>query len=252
MLEKKQKMKLIQFVGARNKSDLVMYIAHVLTNLNKRVLVVDGTRNELYKNGFINTEKSQFLFDFQGIDILAGSNNWLDIEECLQRSGETTIAYDAILVDHDYVETFSQEWPTFTDRFYVGDFDRANQLLDSEMINTLIETTENNEFKRITFESNYKMDTSYFESFLAKNVKWRSINYLFQPDDLLEGLRMQMQHEQVIPYKRLSKQYKELVTEIVSALYEIHIKDITDAVKPSFFKLPFKRTKNVELESSNA
>ncbi|WP_338657273.1 hypothetical protein V6B14_22255 (plasmid) [Sporosarcina psychrophila] len=252
-IENKKKMMTVQFIGTRNKTDFVIYLAHVLSNLEKRVLIVDSTRNELYKNGFTRMSKGQFLYDFQGIDILCGTTNWLDIEECLLRSGESTVGYDVILVDMDTSETLEQEWPDFNERFYVGDFDRANQLRDAEMIRTLFSNTGNNELKRITFESTFKLDGSFFESMLDTEVQWRSMNYLFEPDDLAEGLRHQMQHDQTIPYKKLNKQYKELLSEIVSALYEMHVKDVSDAVKPSIFKIPFKRKKEVtEFEGSKA
>jgi len=252
MLVEQKKMKSIQFIGTRNKSDFVMYLAHVLKNLDKRVLVVDSTTNEWYRNGFARLNEGQFLFDFQGVDILTGTTNWLDVEECLLRAGETTIAYDVILIDIDSVEAVNQEWPTFTERFYVGDYDRAHQLLDTHMIKELIATTGNNELKRITFEASYQMDQTFFEELLESDVQWRSMNYIFQSDELIEGLHLLMQHEQVIPYKRLNKQYKELLSEIVSGLYEMHVKDISDAVKTPFFKLPFKRKHEIELEGSNA
>lgn len=248
------KLKLMQFIGTRNKTDFVIYLSHVLTQLDKRVLIVDNTRNEWYRNGYARETGEQRLFDFQGIDILYGTSNWLDIEAFLQQSGETSINYDVILMDMDTTEILEQEWPVFNERFYVGDFDRGHQLRDVELLRTLFRTSESNELKRITFESKYKMDAAYFESILKVEVAWRSMNYLFEPDDFSDDLRIHMQHEQDIPFRRLNKQYKELLSEIVSALYEVHIKDVTDAVKPSFFSFRSKpiQKKSPVLESSNA
>lgn len=248
----REKLKSIQLIGTRNKSDFVMYLAHVFTNLEKRVLIVDSTNNEWYRNGFTRLEKNQYLFDFQGIDILCGTKNWLDIEECLQRSGETTVGYDVILVDMDTTEALGQEWPIFTERFYVGDFDRAHQLLDAELIKTLFSTTKSNELKRITFESTYKVDSAYFENILEVDVKWLSMNYLFEPDEQAEGLRLYMQHDQAVPYKRLNKQYKQLLTEIVSALLEVHIQEVKNAVKTPFFKMQLKKSKEPMLDNMHA
>lgn len=245
-------LKTIQFIGTRNKTDFVIYFAHILTNLDKRVLIVDSTRNEWYKHGFTRMVNDQYLFDFQGIDILSGTTNWLDIEECLLRSGETTVGYDVILVDMDTTESLEQEWPDFNERYYVGDFDRAHQLLDAELIRMLFSTTGKNELKRITFESTFKLDGSFFESLLDTKVQWRSMNYLFESDEHIEGLRLHMQHDQTIPYKQLDKQYKQLLAELVSELYGMHIQDVKDSVKSSFFKLPFRRGRLAVLEESNA
>lgn len=250
MNNKKDQVKLLQLVGSRNKSDLVMYIAHMLSNLEKRVLVVDVTQNRLYERGFTRLGKDQCLYDFQGIDILCGTTNWFDIEECLLRAGETTVAYDLVIVDMDTTEVIEQEWPEFHDRFYVGDFDRANQILDLQLLKHLFQHSGSNVMKRITFETRSNLDSAVFDNLLNEPVEWRSMNYLFEADEYMNDLRVRMQHDQEVPYRRLSKQHRELLTEIVSALFELHVKDIEDAVKSSFFRLPFKRTKSNELESS--
>lgn len=248
------KMKLMQFIGTRNKTDFVLYFSHVLTSLEKRVLVVDNTRNEWYRHGYARLKDDQRLFDFQGIDLLCGTTNWLEIEEALQQAGETTVSYDVIITDVDNTEILKQEWPEFDERFYIGDFDRAHQLRDVDLLKTLFNITDNMELKRITFESNYNLTDSYFESILKEDVQWRSMNYQFAYDDLGEKLRAYMQYEQDIPFKQLNKQYKELLSEIISGLLDLHIKDVTDAVKPTFFKFhkKVKKTSTKILEGANA
>lgn len=246
------KMKSIQLVGSRDKSDFVLFLGHVLTNLDKRVLIVDGTQQSLYKHSYTRLIQDQTLFDFQGVDILCGASNWTNIEEHLVKAGETALTYDVILIDMDTKEVIEQDWPEFTERFYIGDFDRAHQLLDVELLNRLFSITGSTELIRITFESNYRIDESYFEALLNQEVKWLSMNYIFEPDEMSESLRLRMQHDQIIPYKNLNKQYKELLNEIVSSLYGIHVKDVADAVKPSLFKNAFKRSNKPILESSNA
>lgn len=230
----------MQFVGTRNKSDMLMYLAHVLTKINKRVLIIDSTQNQWYRNGYTRMSKGQHVYDFQGIDILSDVTNWLDIEESLKKTGETHVNYDVILVDIDSAEILEQEWPEFHERFYVGDFDRAHQLRDVNLIDTLIHTTLNTAIKRITLASKYKLNAEYFDTILSarlgKDIQWRSMNYIFEPDEIGEELRNYMQHEQDIPYKRLNKQYKDLLCEMISALYGLHINDVKDAMKPNFFR----------------
>lgn len=250
-MEKKEQVKLLQFIGTRNKSDFVLYLAHMLTNLKKRVLVVDVTKNKLYQHGYTRLGKEQHLYDFQGIDILCGIENWFDIEECLLRQGETSIAYDLIIIDMDSVEIVEQAWPEFNERFYVGDFDRANQLNDVALVKSLVQSTEDNRLKRITFESKHNFEADFFDTLLDMDIEWRAMHYLFEPDEYIEELRIQMQHTHEIPYRQLSKQHKELLTEIVSMLFELHVDKVSEAVKAPFFRFPFKRTKPTELESSN-
>lgn len=246
-----QQMKTIQLVGSRDKTDFVLYFAHVLSNLNKRVLVVDATKTALYRHSFTRLVNNQRVFDFQGIDILCDAPDWLAVEKQLAIADEAMMNYDVVLVDMDSKEMLMNDWPVFDERFYIGDYDRAHQLLDVELLHMLFAVTGTSELKRITFTSDYPMNESYFETLLDQDVLWKSMNYTVEPDEMAERIRLRMQHEQVIPYKQLSKQYKEALQQIVSELYGLHVKDVADAVRPSIFQA-FKRTRKPALESSKA
>lgn len=234
-------MKLIQFVGTRNKTDFIIYFSHLLSKLDKRVLIIDQTQNQLFRHGYTRLDENQYLFDFQGIDILCGQSSWTEVKDSLLQSEESINSYDVVIVDMDTVDSVNKLWPKFDDVFYVGDFDRIHQQQDKLLIRNLLKSTGSNELKRITFENNYKMDSAYFEHILGEDITWRSLDYLVESDDVSEELRIRMQHEQEITLNKLSRQYKEVLFEIVSALYELHIKDVENAVKPTFFNFRMKR-----------
>lgn len=234
-------MKLIQFIGSRNKADFALYFSHVLRSLGKRVLLVDATTEQLYRHGYARLGKNDQVFDFQGIDLLCGAANWLQVEESLREINETTTKYDVIIVDMDSIEAITQEWPTFDDRFYIGDEERLNQVRDVELLHRLFDETDNRELKRVSFEGRYRLDSSYFDNLMNNRVRWESINYSIELDDFEASLRTKMQHEQTIPFTKISKQYREVLSGIVSGLFEIHIQEVQGATKPSFFNFVKKR-----------
>lgn len=219
-------MKLFQFIGTRKKADFLMYLAYSLTNLNKRVLIVDQTTNEWYKYGYTRITENEQLYDLQGIDILCGTQSWLEVEECLRRSGETTGRYDIIMFDVDHIDVLNQDWPDFDERFYIGDFERDHIMRDAEMLNFSIRETKNNVFRHVTFSSKYKMNPDFIEVFLEENIKWNSVHYLFEPDEATDEMRLIIQHQQTIPYKQLNKQYKELITWLVAELVTVHVDEV--------------------------
>lgn len=242
--------KLVQFIGTRNKTDFTFYFSHILTNLSKRVLIVDATSNEFYKNGYTHLDDGQSLYDFHNIDILCGAKSWTEVEKLLISENEKTTNYDVILVDIDSTELLTNEWPDFDERFYVGDDEKINQSLDVELLHFLFDETESTKMKRITFTSTYKLLDEYFDNLMNHRVTWRSINYMIEPDELELSLRIQMQHEQMIPFKKLNKQYKDILFEIVSEMYQLHIKEINEAVKPSFFNFGRKQKEPVLLKKA--
>ncbi|WP_066298060.1 hypothetical protein [Bacillus sp. FJAT-29937] len=244
-------MKMIQLVGSRNKADFALYFSHVLTNLENRVLLVDATADQIYRHGYTRLGKNEHVFDFQGIDIMGGASNWLQVEEHLREINETTTNYDVVIIDMDSIEAITAEWPHFDDRFYVGDEERLNQVRDVELLHRLFDETESTEIKRITFEGRYKLEGSYFDTLMSNRAKWVSIPYSIELDEMEGPLRTQMQHEQSIPFKKLTKQYRETLTEMVSALFEVHVEEVQSAVKTSFFRFGRKKKEATQFADSN-
>ena len=66
-------MKKIGFIGAYDKTDLILYVAKILTLLDKKVLIVDSTMNQ--KARYIVpaiTPAMKYITDFEDIDVAVG------------------------------------------------------------------------------------------------------------------------------------------------------------------------------------
>ncbi len=207
-----------------------------MTNLGKRVLVVDATKQQLYRHGYTRLKKDEQLFDFQGIDILCGPVSWLQVEECLRINQESTTNYDVVMVDVDSLEAVAKEWPTFDQRFYIGDEDRMHQTLDVELLHRLFDETEETGITKVTFEGKYELDSTYFNNLMNNRPRWVSVEHFIELDDFESSLRFQMQHETMIPFKKLSKPYKETLSDLVSSIFHVHKDEVQGAVKQKFFR----------------
>ena len=86
-------MKIIGFIGAYDKTDLLLNIAKVLITMNNRVLLVDSTINQKakYVVPAINPTVS-YITSFEDIDVAVGFN---DINEIQKYSGTMNeVPYD--------------------------------------------------------------------------------------------------------------------------------------------------------------
>ena len=74
-------MRKIGFIGAYDKTDLLLNIAKVLTVMNYRVLVVDSTINQKarYVVPAIDPTVS-YITSFEDMDVAVGFNNVLEIQ----------------------------------------------------------------------------------------------------------------------------------------------------------------------------
>ena len=72
----------IGFVGAYDKTDVILYIAKIISLIGKKVLVIDSTVNQKakYVVPVINPTKS-YITNFEGMDIAVGFNNLQQIQE---------------------------------------------------------------------------------------------------------------------------------------------------------------------------
>lgn len=101
-------MKKIGFIGAYDKTDLIIYIAKILTTLKKKVLVIDATTKQKarYVVPVINPTK-MYVTEYEEIDIAVGFPNIEDIKKYLGYSEEQDLDYDIVLIDTDSIEGFN-------------------------------------------------------------------------------------------------------------------------------------------------
>jgi hypothetical protein len=100
-------MKQIGFIGAFDKKDLLINIGLVLTNLGKRVLVIDATTTQRNRYLVPNTSSNgspTYISDFKGVDVAVGFMNYMGI---MQYLGRQDLPYDFIFVDTDNIQTFN-------------------------------------------------------------------------------------------------------------------------------------------------
>jgi len=97
-------MEKVGFIGEYDKTDLIIYVAQVLTKLGKKVLILDTTQRQKtrYVVPAINPTIS-YIIDFQNIDIAVGFRS---LEEVQAYFGveENELRYDYVLVDIDNPE----------------------------------------------------------------------------------------------------------------------------------------------------
>ena len=94
-------MKKIGFIGAYDKTDMLLNIAKILTTMKNRVLIIDSTINQKarYVVPSMNPTVS-YITSFEDIDVAIGFNN---IEEIKKYEGTTgNLEYDILLVDIDF------------------------------------------------------------------------------------------------------------------------------------------------------
>ena len=208
----------IGFVGAYDKTDVILYIAKIISLIGKKVLVIDSTVNQKakYVVPVINPTKS-YITNFEGMDIAVGFNNLQQIQEYLGTE-DKKIDYDIILIDIDSTESIEiYDMKEANKNYFVTSFDLYSL---KKGIEILASTNKELTLTKVYFtkEAN-KQDDEYLE-FLAKDyeINWNKekIYFPFEMGD--QTVIFENQRVSKIKLKKLTTEYKEGLMYIVEEI----------------------------------
>lgn len=217
-------MKKIGFIGAYDKTDMLLNIAKILTTMSKKVLIIDSTINQRarYVVPAINPTISYVTF-FEDIDVAIGFNRMEEIEKYLGTVG--TLPYDIVLIDADTEEKIREfnlvdaEANYFVTAFDMYSLKKGLEIL--EYLNVPIELT-----KVYFTEKALKEDDDYL-NYLSRGYKiiWKT-DIIYFPIENGDGTVIaENQRTQKIKFKKLSISYKEALTFVTQQI----LNDNTDS-----------------------
>lgn len=203
-------MKKISFIGAFDKTDLIIYIARILVAMKKNVLVIDATVNQKakYVVPVINPSKT-YVTEFEGIDVAVGFNKISDIKNYIGVDENKDLGYDYILYDIDSIESFNNyNIEDSLEKYFVTSFDLYSL---KKGIEILASTNKELTLTKVYFtKENDKKDDEYLE-FLSKDyeINWKKekIYFPFEMGD--QTVIFENQRVSKIKLKKLTTEYKE-------------------------------------------
>lgn len=223
-------MKKIGFIGAFEKTDLIIYTAKILTEVGKRVLVIDTTilQKARYIVPCIAPTKS-YVTEYEGIDVAVGFD---DLEDLNGYMGDIENNYDIVLIDIDSYEKFDLFEIMNSERMYfVTAFDSFSLKKGIEIIGTMRQKVK---MKKILFERDFIEEDDEYLNLLSLTypIEWDEEKIYFPYDQGDLTAIIENQRVTKIKFKNLSDEYKE-------ALFNLS-KEIVPDVKTGNLKKVFK------------
>lgn len=223
-------MKKIGFIGAYDKTDLLIYIAKLLVENDVKVLIVDATtlQKTRYTVPCIMPSR-KYITTYEDMDIAIGFEN---LQEIMNYTGTQEFNYDIMLLDIDNREAFEDfEMYTSDKNYFVTAFDNYSI---KKGLETVGQSEEKMLMTKILFSKNMDRDEDEYLNFLSfyYAVKWskEKIYFPFEAGD--SSVIVQNQRNARISFKELSMQYKEGILEIISQIApEIRLGDVKKMLK---------------------
>lgn len=204
-------METIGFIGSYDKTDLMIYIAKVLTTVGKKVLIIDNTKAQKAKYivPVINPTKS-YITEFEKIDVSVGFENFEDIKKYLGVSIEKELEYDICLVDVDSIENFESFGIKNAKRnYFVTSFDLYSLKRGLEILNDLSEPIE---LTKIIYSKDILKEEDDYLNYVSLGTKavWNENYRVYVPfDNGDQSIIIENQRVAKISIRKLSAQFKE-------------------------------------------
>lgn len=211
-------MKKIGFVGAFDKTNLIMHTAKVLQNMNKKVLVIDGTM--LQKMRYVVptiSHAKMYITEFEKIDFAVGFEDIEEIIEYLElsTSSEEELPYDYILIDTDNRVSLRTFNVNSSDKIYfVTGFDMYSLKRGVELFSNLEEQIK---LTKILCSNNVTREDEEYLNYISldRKIVWADIVIYCPSLDSDNKAIEENQRIDKIMLKRLSNDYQQAITYIV-------------------------------------
>ena len=224
-------MEKIGFIGGYDKADLIINVAKVLTEMGKKVLILDTTQKQKtrYIVPAINPTIS-YITEFQNIDVAIGFNDFSSVQDYFG-IGDEELLYDYALVDLDCIEETERIGFTIVDKIYfVTAFDLYSLKKGVEILGELKNPLK---LTKVYFSRFfYNEDDEYLEFLaLGKKVIWDESIFYFPLESGDATSIAENQRLGKIKFKNLTADYKEGLSALTANITGERSKDIKLLIK---------------------
>lgn len=204
-------MEKINFIGAFDKTDFIMYVAKILVEMGKKILIVDATLNQKarYVIPTIDNDSLAYVTNYLGIDIAVGFANFNEIKQYLLMPESAVFTYDYIFVDIDD--------PNLVDSFGIYEAKINYFVTSSDLyslkkgLETLKEIKMPLKIKKIYFSNQMSKAEDDYLNFLSLGYKiqWQEDKIYFPLQSEDKDIIMENQRLSRIKFRGISSEYKD-------------------------------------------
>lgn len=202
-------MKKIGFIGAYDKTDVILGIAKVLAMANKKVLILDNTITQKckYVVPVINPTRS-YITTYEDIDVAVGFEGIEQLKQYLGLDENENIDYDYFIIDTDTFDGVSKFRLQSADKVYfVTSFDSYSLKKGIEILSQLGVPTR---ITRIFFSNDMSKEEEEYFDYLSLGIKaiWNDEKIYFPLENGDTSAIMENQRISKIKFSNLSNEYK--------------------------------------------
>lgn len=203
-------MRKIGFIGAYDKTDLILYLARILSASGKKILFIDSTitQKAKYVVPEISPVKS-YVTNFENIDVAVGFEDYFGIKEYLGMPPHADLGYDYAFLDIDDAQKLESFQIDPNDvNYFVTSFDLYSLKRGLEVLSNLKDKLK---LTKVLFTREALQEEDDYLNFLSMGYKieWSDDIVYFPLEVGDQSVTIENQRVSRIKYKKLSLQYRD-------------------------------------------
>lgn len=203
-------MRKIGFIGAYDKTDLILYLARILSASGKKILFIDSTitQKAKYVVPEISPVKS-YVTNFENIDVAVGFEDYFGIKEYLGMPSHADLGYDYAFLDIDDAQKLENFQIDPNDvNYFVTSFDLYSLKRGLEVLSNLKDKLK---LTKVLFTREALQEEDDYLNFLSMGYKieWSDDIVYFPLEIGDQSVTIENQRASRIKYKKLSLQYRD-------------------------------------------
>lgn len=209
-------MKKIGFIGAYDKTNMIIYLSKIFVESGLKVLVMDTTILQKSRYTIPTIAPSRcYITSYEGIDVAIGFDT---LEEIKHYIGTPELDYDLVLIDIDKNESLKiMDMKNADANYFVTGFDDYSLRRGLEIIG---KGKEKIRMTKILFSKNMEKNEEEYVNFLSfyYAVEWYKgkIYFPFEAGD--EAIIIENQRSARISFRELSLTYKDGLMQLVEQI----------------------------------
>jgi len=212
-------MEKVGFIGAYDKEDLIMYIAKILVETNKKVMVIDSTITQKMKYIIPTIDPTtSYVTEHEKIDFAIGFKSFVELSNYLGIENFETSDYDYVLINidnSDELEVFNLQ--EAHRNYFVTSFDMYSLKRGIEIMDGIKSPMA---LTKILYANNINQEDDEYLNYLSlgKKIKWEEEKIYFPLDIEDKDVILENQRIAKIRMKRLSNLYKEALMYVTEQI----------------------------------
>lgn len=203
-------MRKIGFIGAYDKTDLILNVAKILATLDQKILIVDSTLTQKarYIVPVINPTK-RYITEFEEMDVAVGFSDLEEIKKYLGLPEEKELEYDIVLIDIDNAKGFREFGLENSEKkYFVTSFDMYSLKKGLEVLSGLEDMAN---LTKIYFSKDILKEDDDYLNFLSLGYKiiWDEEKIYFPIENGDLCAIYENQRVSKVKFRKLSIQYKD-------------------------------------------